>query len=71
MSYADHLLHLGFHSLEYRRVFLDLLNIVDLDASAFFLISLSPYGTRGGKFIKLSGLHHAITLDPISFLFDI
>ena len=25
MSYADHLLHLGFHSLEYRRVFSDLL----------------------------------------------
>ena len=51
-SYADRLLHLGFHSLEYRRVFLDLLmcfeivkNLVDLDASAFFHINLSPYGT--------------------------
>ena len=67
MSYADRLLHLGFHSLEYRRVFLDLLmcfkivkNLVDLDASAFFHINLSPYGTRG-NFIKLSPVstpHH-------------
>ena len=45
MSYTNCLLHLGFHSLEYRRVFLDLLeffkivkNLVDLDASAFFHI---------------------------------
>ena len=58
MSYADHLLLLGFHSLEYRRVFLDFLmclkivkNLVDLDASdsAFFHINLSPYGTRGNS----------------------
>ena len=60
MSYADRLLHLGFHSVEYRRVFSDLLmcfkivkNLVDLDASAFFHINLSPYGTRGNS-IKLS-----------------
>ena len=46
MSYADHLLHLDFHSLEYRRVFLDLLmcfkivkNLVNHDASAFVHIN--------------------------------
>ena len=67
MSYADHLLHLDFHSLEYRRVFLDLLmcfkivkNFVDHDASAFVHINLSPYGTKGNS-IKLSPVstpHH-------------
>ena len=49
-SYADRLSMLGFHSLEYRRVFLDLVmcfkivkKLVDLDASDFFHINLSPY----------------------------
>ena len=44
MSYADRLLHLGFHSLVYHRVFLDLLMcfkivkyLVDLDASVLNL----------------------------------
>ena len=65
MSYADHLLHLGFHSLEYRRVFSDLLmcfkivkNLVDLDASAFFHINLSPYGTRPIKLSPVSTPRH-------------
>ena len=58
MSYADHLLHLDFHSLEYRRVFLLMCfkivkNVVDHDASAFVHINLSPYGTKGNS-IKLS-----------------
>ena len=66
-SYADRLSMLGFHSLEYRRVFLDLVmcfkivkKLVDLDASDFFHINLSPYTTRGNS-IKLSPLttpHH-------------
>ena len=52
MSYTDRLDNLGLHSLEYRRVYFDLVtcfkivkNLVDLDASAFFRgnsIKLSP-----------------------------
>ena len=52
MSYTDRLANLGLHSLEYRRVYFDLVtcfkivkNLVDLDASAFFRgnsIKLSP-----------------------------
>ena len=67
MSYTDRLANLGLHSLEYRRVYFDLVmcfkivkNLVDLDTSAFFCINLSPYSTRGNS-IKLSPLsspHH-------------
>jgi len=67
MSYSDRLANLGLHSLEYRRVYFDLVmcfkivkNLVDLDASVFFHINLSPYSTRGNS-IKLSPLsspHH-------------
>ena len=67
MSYTDRLAILGLHSLEYRRVYFDLVmcfkivkNLADLDASAFFRINLSPYSTRGNS-IKLSPLslpHH-------------
>ena len=42
MSYPDHLTNLGLHSLEYRRVYFDLMicfkmvkKLLDLDASAF------------------------------------
>ena len=52
MSYTDRLANLGLHSLEYRRVYFDLVmyfkivkNLVDLDTSAFFRINLSPYST--------------------------
>ena len=54
MSYPDHLTNLGLHSLEYRRVYFDLVmwfeivkNLVYLDASAFFNINVSPYYTKG------------------------
>ena len=67
MSYTNRHANLGLHSLEYRRVYYDLVmcfkivkNLVDLDASAFFRINLSPYSTRGNS-IKLSPLslpHH-------------
>ena len=67
MSYTDRLANLGLHSLEYRRVYFDLVmcfkivkNLVDLDTSAFFRINLSPYSTKGNS-IKLSPLsspHH-------------
>ena len=67
MSYTDRLANLGLHSLEYRRVYFDLVmcfkivkNLVDLDTSAFFHINLSHYSTRGNS-IKLSPLsspHH-------------
>ena len=67
MSYTGCLANLGLHSLEYRRVYFDLVmcfkivkNLVDLDTSAFFRINLSPYSTRGNS-IKLSPLsspHH-------------
>ena len=67
MSYTDRLANLGLHSLEYRRVYFDLVmcfkivkNLVDLDTLAIFRINLSPYSTRGNS-IKLSPLsspHH-------------
>ena len=67
MSYTDRLANLGLHSLEYSRVYFDLImrfkivkNLVDLETSAFFRINLSPYSTRGNS-IKLSPLsspHH-------------
>ena len=62
MSYTDRLANLGLHSLEYRRMYFDLVvcfkivkNLVELDASAFLRINLSPYSTRGNS-IKLSPL---------------
>ena len=66
MSYTDRLANLGLHSLEYRRMYFDvvmcfkIVKNLDLDASAFFRINLSPYSTRGNS-IKLSPLslpHH-------------
>ena len=67
MSYTDRLANLGLHSLEYRRVYFDLVmcfkvvkNLVDLDASAFFRINFSPYSTRRNstKLSPLSLPHH-------------
>ena len=62
MSYPDCVTNLSFHSLEYRRVHFDLVmcfkivkNLVDLDASAFFSVNVSPYCTRGNS-VKLSPL---------------
>ena len=50
MSYPNCLTNLVLHSLEYRRVYFDLVicfkivkNFVDFGASAFFNISVSPY----------------------------
>ena len=60
MSYSDRLTNLDLRSLEYRRLYFDLVmcfkivkKLVDLDASAFFNINVSPYCTRGNT-IKLS-----------------
>ena len=44
LSYADRLLHLGFHSSEYRRVFLDLLMCFKIVKTLLILMH-QPFST--------------------------
>ena len=75
MSYSDRLTNLDLHSLEYRRLYFDLVmcfkivkKLVDLDASAFFNINVSPYSTRGNS-IKLSPRIFTTSQFSLQFLF--
>ena len=65
MSYTDRLANLGLHSLEYRRVYFDLVkcfkivkNLVDLDASAFCFVSICHHTEQEGTQSDLVLCHY-------------